>query len=120
MKHPIANPSRLFYQWEIEESPDQCFPMTESQIRAYKYKTSKATSIRAGDFIEILGNVPKNSDEPCKVEAVVYGFYAHSGSDNRMMLCLADDGYLLVDPVTQWHQIINITRAGNPVPECEP
>jgi hypothetical protein len=108
----ITNPSHLFYQWEIEESPEYCFPMKASQIRAYRYKTSKATAIRAGDVIEITGNLSECGEGPFKVKATVYGFYAHSDSDNRMMLCLADDGYLLVDPITHAQQIVSVMRNG--------
>lgn len=100
----VAFPSPSFYQWELADS-DYCFPMTESQVRAYKYKTSKATSIRAGDEVKLTGNIPENATQPVVVNAIVWGFYAHQGNDSRMMLCLAEDGYILIDLITQGHQI---------------
>lgn len=106
-KSSVISPSKKFYAREIAEL---VHIYTEKELRStYKYKTSRNTNIIADDVITIKGNGKT-------VKATVVGFPVASGNDSREMMCLADDGYILVDLFTQGRNILKATRNGKPVP----
>lgn len=107
-KSDTIKPSRKFYDWEADD--EEFGPRKKSEVNNKKKGTPvPGTTLQVGDELVVTGNKGN-------VKCVITGF---EGDKGRLLMAMADDGYVSFDLITNGDQIKKATRNGKPVPKAK-